>query len=275
MQHEPEITPETAVTFGQALRAHLVHLYTASGIAFAFLAAAEICRQQPDARWVFVWLIVAVLIDATDGPLARAWHVKFRAPRFDGRKIDDIVDYFTFTFLPLLLVWRLGWLPEPGAAAWVIPALIASVLGFANLAAKQEEEGFFLGFPSYWNIYALYAGLWYLRYGPWIPALTLAVLTVLTVLPVRFLYPNLAPHPWRWPMLAGAAIWLALVLAMLPSYPNVSDGLLWASYVYPALYVALSAWLDAAARRRSRSQRSEVRDQRSDRLPPAQGRSDF
>ena len=126
--------PRDQITFPQSARAHFVHVYTASGVAFAFLAAVEIVSATPDPRWVFLWLLVAVLIDATDGPLARAWHVKFRAPRFDGRKIDDIVDYLTFTFLPLLLVWRMNWLPAPGVV-WIFPALIASVLGFANVAA--------------------------------------------------------------------------------------------------------------------------------------------
>lgn len=252
MPETPPADVADACTRGQVVRAYAVHLYTASGMAFAFLAAAEICRPRPDVRWVFAWLLVAVAVDATDGPLARAWQVKFRARRFDGRKIDDIVDYFTFTFLPLLLVWRMGWLPSPGGTAWVIPALMASVLGFANTEAKQENEGFFLGFPSYWNIYAFYAGLWYRALGPWVPAAVLALLTLLTVLPVRFLYPNLAPRPWRWPLLLGAAAWAVLLVAMLPTYPAVPPPLVWASYVYPAFYTALSVGLDWKSRRRLR-----------------------
>ena len=239
--------PHANITFPQSARAHFVHVYTASGVAFAFLAAVEVASDTPDPRWVFLWLLIAVLIDATDGPLARAWHVKFRAPRFDGRKIDDIVDYLTFTFLPLLLVWRMNWLPPP-AVPWIIPALVASILGFANVAAKQEEAGFFLGFPSYWNIYAFYAGLWFVDYGPWLPAILLAMLTVLSILPVRFVYPNLAPRPWRLPMLVGAGVWAVLLAVMLPTYPDVPAWLVWLSAIYPAFYVGLSIWLDIAAR---------------------------
>ena len=251
----PDAAP-LASTFPQKARAHLVHLYTASGVAFAFLAAIETCRDEPDPRRVFIWLTVAVLIDATDGPLARRWDVKFRAPRFDGRKIDDIVDYLTFTFIPLLLVWRLGWVPDP-AELWIIPALVASILGFADHGAKQEEEGFFLGFPSYWNIYAFYAGIWHAQYGPLIPGLVLAALTLLTILPVRFLYPNLAPHPWRVPVLVGAVVWLALLLALLPRYPHAPPPLEWASYLYPVFYLLLSIKLDVAARRRNRIPKNE------------------
>lgn len=234
-------------TPAQRRRAYAVHLYTASGVALAFLAAMEICRDVPDPRWAFLWLAAAVVVDATDGPLARACHVKFRAPRFDGRKIDDIVDYLTFTFLPLLLVWRLDWLPEP-AVVWIIPALLASILGFANTSAKQEEAGFFLGFPSYWNIYAFYAGPLSLQFGPWVPAAILALLTLLTILPVRFLYPNLTPRPWRIPILAGAALWFVLLLAMLPSYPYPPAWLLWLSLPYPIFYLLLSFHLDRTTR---------------------------
>ena len=242
-------TAPGVATPGQKLRAHLVHVYTASGVVFSFLAAAEICSPTPDPRWVFVWLIVAVLIDATDGPLARRCHVKFRAPRFDGRTIDDIVDYQTFTLLPLLLVWRMGWLPAP-AMLFILPALIVSLLGFANTLAKQEEEGFFLGFPSYWNIYAFYAGIWSVGYSSAISAVVIVVLTGLTVAPVRFIYPNLAPHPWRLPLLAGAVVWTGIVLAMLPSYPHVPPAVMWISLAYPVLYTAASVHLDLKERRR-------------------------
>ncbi|HWK90160.1 MAG TPA: hypothetical protein VNP72_09200, partial [Longimicrobium sp.] len=195
----PVPAPAPAPTPGQRARGYAVHAYTASGVAFAFLAAAEIASPRCDPRTVFLLLAGALLIDASDGPLARMWHVKRWAPGIDGRTIDDIVDYLTFTFLPLLLVWRMGWVPDP-AAAWVIPALVASLFGFANVNAKDESAGFFLGFPSYWNGVALFAGIWHHLYGPWVNAVVIAVLTILTVAPVGFLYPNLAPRPWKLPV---------------------------------------------------------------------------
>ncbi len=255
------LIPES-VTLGQRIRAYSVHVYTALGVVFAFLAAAETCAAHPDPRWVFLWLIVAVLIDATDGPLARRWHVKSHAPRIDGRSIDDIVDYLTFTFVPLLLVWRLQWLPPP-AGLWVTCAMIASLFGFANTAAKQEEEGFFLGFPSYWNIYAFYAGLWFTHHGPYIPAMVLGLLTVLTVLPVRFVYPNLISQPWRGLLVVTAIVWLGVLLTILPRYPDVPAWLRWVSLSYPGLYIGVSVYLDIAARLRQR-RLAEIRSHREE-----------
>lgn len=232
----------TAVTAGQRVRAYAVHLYTASGVALAFLAAAEIAAGAPDAPRVFLLLAAAVLIDATDGPLARHWEVKRGAAAIDGRTIDDIVDYLTYTFLPLLLVWRMGWLPEP-AVLWVVPALVASLFGFANTGAKDEAGGFFLGFPSYWNVVAFYAGIWHHLYGAWLNAGVLAGLTVLTLLPVGFVYPNLAPRPWKGPIVAGAVAWMVLLLVMLDGYPRAPEWLVWTSLAYPAFYLGVSLYL--------------------------------
>jgi phosphatidylcholine synthase len=236
------MSASAAPTAAQRARAHAVHLYTASGVVLALLAAMEIAAATPDPRRVFLLLAGAVLIDASDGPLARRWEVKRYAPRIDGRTIDDIVDYLTYTFLPLLLVWRMEWLPDP-AALWVAPALLASLFGFANTAAKDEEGGFFLGFPSYWNVVALYAGVVAERWGPAPNAVLLLALAALTLAPVGFVYPNLAPRAWRLPLLAGALLWLAMLVAMLRDYPWVPPWLLWLSLLYPALYTALSIHL--------------------------------
>lgn len=235
---------EARLTAGERVRGYAVHLYTASGILLAAWAAAEIAAPRPDPRIVFALFAAATLVDASDGFLARRWEVKRTAPGIDGRKIDDIVDYITFTFLPLLLVWRMGWVPDPGLA-WIAPALIASLFGFANTGAKDEGGGFFLGFPSYWNVIAFYAGL----LDPWISGVMIVGLAMLTVAPVRFIYPTLAPHPWRMPLLVGALAWLGLLLWMVIDFPDVPRWMLWLSLSYPLAYTVLSWHLSRQDRR--------------------------
>ena len=68
-------------------------------------------------RTAFFLMVVATVIDATDGVLARLARVKEATPHFDGARLDDIVDYLTFVFLPVLLLFHAGLLP-PGGAAW-------------------------------------------------------------------------------------------------------------------------------------------------------------
>jgi len=226
------------------LGAAVVHVYTASGALLALAATMEICSPVPDPRFVFLALAAAVMVDATDGPLARRAEVKRWMPSIDGRTIDDIVDYLTYTFVPLLLVWRMGWLPEP-AVVWIAPALVASLFGFANTAAKDEAGGFFLGFPSYWNVVAFYAGFVYAVYGPWVNAGAVLLLTLMTLLPVRFLYPNLAPRPWRASLILGALLWLGMMLWLLRDYPHAEVWVVWVSLLYPAFYFWLSHRLAA------------------------------
>jgi phosphatidylcholine synthase len=246
-------------SFFSRARAYAVHLLTASGVVAAFLAVAELFDHAPDERVVFGWLVLTVVIDALDGPLARAWDVKRLAPDINGRTIDEIVDYLTFTFVPLLLVWRMGWVPSaPGIAgmAWIVPALLASLLGFANVGAKDEAAGYFRGFPSYWNIAAFYAGLVFYglgETGQWLNALVLLTLAALTVSPVRFLYPNLTPRPWKLPVMLGAMAWLAALLAMLPVYRRVPGWVVGVSLIYPTFYAILSILLDPHRNRRVRA----------------------
>jgi phosphatidylcholine synthase len=238
------------IRLGRKVRAYLVHLFTASGVAFAFLAMREVVQADLDPRWVFGWLTLAVFIDAADGPLARLWDVKLYASRILGRTIDLIVDYLTFTFIPLILVWRMNWLPG-WDGLWVTLLMVASLLGFANTSAKQTEDGFFLGFPSYWNVVAYYVGFLAVEYGTvgaYVSLGATLTLGILTLVPVRFVYPNAAPSPWRLIVTVGGLAWLALLLALLPTFPELpdwgGDWVLWVSFIYPAFYFGLSGWLD-------------------------------
>jgi phosphatidylcholine synthase len=243
--------PRPTVSRMQQWAALVVHLYTASGVVFVFLALQELFVESPNPAKSFFWLLVAVLIDATDGPLARQFHVKSRAPNISGRTIDDIVDYLSFTFVPLVLIWRMNWLP--GGAdwswTWLIPAMVSSLFGFANTDAKHEDEGFFSGFPSYWNVVAFYCGIWYELAGAIPVAALLCLLSVATVVPIRFLYPNLTPYPWRTPVLGGALLWSLLMLVMLWHYPRPPVAVYWLSLLYPLAYFVLSIVLDIKTRR--------------------------
>jgi phosphatidylcholine synthase len=136
-----------------AWSAWTVHAYTASGALLAFLATLAIFAGR--FRAAFLWLFTAVVIDATDGWLARRMRVGDRLPQFSGAKLDDLIDYLTFVFVPALLFWRAGLLPAHGGFGIVAAILLSSAYGFAREDAKTSDH-FFTGFPSYWNVVALY-----------------------------------------------------------------------------------------------------------------------
>ena len=105
-------------------------------------------------RCAFFLMMLATAIDATDGWLARRARVKEVLPGFDGSALDNLIDFHTYTSLPLLLIWRADLLP--GDLAWLLLLpLLASAYGFSQVNVKTDD-GFFLGFPSYWNIVAYY-----------------------------------------------------------------------------------------------------------------------
>src|SRR6188768_2440607 len=86
------------------LFAWLAHLYTASGLLLAFLATLAVFEREY--RAAFFWLGLQIIVDASDGLIARAARVSERIPWFDGAKLDDIVDYLAYVFVPALLVWQ-------------------------------------------------------------------------------------------------------------------------------------------------------------------------
>src|ERR1043165_9807281 len=116
-----------------------VHLYTASGLVAAAGMAFFIVRGDAEGfRWAIALMIAATFLDATDGTLARRWRVKEVLPGFDGRRLDDIVDFLTYTALPLLLIWRARLLPEGQDWALLLP-LLASAYGFSQVSAKTDD----------------------------------------------------------------------------------------------------------------------------------------
>src|SRR5438552_1630508 len=163
-----------------------VHFYTASGALLAFLIVLAAIRG--DAVQALWFALVALIIDGTDGWLARRFHVKETLPWFDGRRLDDIVDYLTYVFAPILLLWNTGHLPT-GPAGIILAALplLASGYQFCRVDAKTDDH-FFLGFPSYWTAVAFYAIIFH--QSPLLTGIILLPCSLLVFIHIRYLYPS-------------------------------------------------------------------------------------
>ena len=222
--------------------AWLVHFYTASGAVLAFLAV--LATFEGRFRAAFILLIASTLVDATDGLFARAARVKELTPGFDGARLDDIVDYLTFVFVPLLILWRGGHLPDGWGLAVCASVLLASGYGFASLDAKTDDY-FFTGFPSYWNIVALYIHA--ARTPPLFNAGVLLVLVALVFVRIGWIYPSRTPVLQGLTNLLGA-IWAVMMLAVTYLLPDVPRWLLIVSLFFPVYYTVLSLWLNARRR---------------------------
>ena len=228
---------------GRCAAAWLAHAYTASGAVLAF--AAALATFQGRFRDAFVLLVASTLVDATDGMLARWARVKELTPGFDGARLDDIVDYLTFVFVPLLILYRAGHLPEGWGLAIAGAVLLSSAYGFASLDAKTDDY-FFTGFPSYWNIVALYIHA--ARTPPAFNAALLLVLVALVFVRIGYVYPSRTPVLQGTTNLLGV-IWAVMMAAVIYLLPEVPRALLIGSLFFPVYYTVLSLWLNA--RRRS------------------------
>lgn len=239
------------------LRAWLVHLYTAMGLLCAAGIAMLIVRgDDASFRLAFLLMMVATAIDATDGWLARKARVKEVLPGFDGRALDDLIDFHTYSSLPLLLLWRAGVLPDTLAWLLVLP-LLASAYGFSQVNAKTDD-GFFLGFPSCWNVIAFY--LYMLHPPAWASAAVVVTFSVLTFVPTPYLYATRG-GPFAAIINTGAAVWFVLLGFVLTQRTGDARRLTVISLIYPTTYLALSAWI--AIRRPAQPKVLRTRDDRA------------
>jgi phosphatidylcholine synthase len=168
------------------LGAASVHLLTASGAVLALLAL----RAAHDGDWwmMFVWLGVALVVDAADGPLARKLDVKTVLPRFSGERLDLIVDYLTYVVVPAYALSEASLLPEAARLPATAAILLSSLFHVSDMHSKTEE-GYFVGFPAIWNIVLLY--LFALGLPPYAALAVVALFVLATFVPI------LAVHPFR------------------------------------------------------------------------------
>ena len=168
------------------IAAAAVHVLTASGAVLALLALEA--AHAGDFQMMFVWLGVALVVDAVDGPLARAIDVKAVLPRFSGERLDLIVDYLTYDVVPAFALIQTDLLPEPIRLPAAIAILLSSLFHVADVDSKTKE-GYFVGFPAIWNIVLLY--LFALSPPPY------ASLTIVTGFIALTFVPILCVHPFR------------------------------------------------------------------------------
>jgi phosphatidylcholine synthase len=220
------------------LRAFAVHLYTASGAVLALLiVVAAINGDVVRALWLG---LAALIIDSTDGLLARRFKVSEFLPKFDGARLDDIVDYMTYVLAPVLLLWSSGYLPE-GSTGVMIAALplLASSYQFCQVDAKTEDH-FFRGFPSYWNIVAFYAIVFSL--SPEATGTILVVCSLLVFVPIRYVYPS-RTVAFRKLTMTLTGLWFVCYSAILFQMPDPDPGFLLFSLLYLVYYLSLSLHL--------------------------------
>lgn len=193
------------------IKALSVHLFTATGAVLSMLAMLAAAQEKWDL--MFVWLVVALLVDGVDGPLARRYDVTKNWSTYDGVLLDLIIDYLTYVFIPAFALFQSGLLP--GWTGWlaIIVITYGSVIYFVDTRMKTKDYSF-AGFPGCWNMFVLVMFAVHPEYWTilaFVIALTIAMFTNL-----KFIHPVRTAR-WRgislpvtaaWMFFAGWAAWV-------------------------------------------------------------------
>src|ERR1700761_4444605 len=189
-----------------------VHVFTALGAGIALMAQLEAVREH----WasMFGWLGIALVIDGLDGPIARRLNVIDLQPNWSGEVLDLVVDFVTYVFVPAYAITASGLLLPLAAPLLGIGIVVSSALYFADRRMKSDDNHF-RGFPALWNAAAFY--LFLLHLPPAVSSLGVAILIVLTFIPIHVL------HPVRVVRLRGLTLPLMAAWAVLAAYALAND----------------------------------------------------
>jgi phosphatidylcholine synthase len=191
-----------------------VHVFTALGAVCGLLAALAAF----EGAWerMFIWLGVALFIDGIDGTFARLTNVEERLPRFSGERLDLVIDYVTYVFVPALALVRADYLDGTLGLILAAAIVLSSLFHFSDLASKGDDYSF-IGFPAVWNLVAFY--IFALALPHWATYAVVAVCVALTFVPMRWVHP-LRVVRLRLVTLAVTLAWaVAAVAAVVHGFP--------------------------------------------------------
>ncbi|MBM4428380.1 MAG: phosphatidylcholine synthase [Chloroflexi bacterium] len=220
--------------FFRVIAAWGVHLFTATGAIWGLLAILAIFEE--DYRMMIVWMIVAMLVDGFDGALARWADVKKYANGVDGALLDNILDYLNYVLVPVIFIVKTDFLPAPVQFFTSCLILLTSAYQFTQTDAKTDDHHF-KGFPSYWNVAALYMLL--MNLPPWVNFGFLMLFNIMVFIPVKYIYPSRNSY-LRTLTLVLTYLYGAIGIWGLLQYPDQPGWVVWASFVYVVYYLALS-----------------------------------
>ncbi len=212
-----------------------VHLFTATGAVFGLLAILSIFEK--DWKMMIVWMVIAMLVDGFDGTLARWADVKKYANGVDGALLDNILDYLNYVMVPaLFLMINTNVLPDSVRLLSASSILLTSAYQFTQTDAKTNDHHF-KGFPSYWNVAALYMLL--MNLPQWVNFGFLMLFNIMVFIPIKYIYPTRSTY-LRTLTLGLTYLYGAVGIWGLIQYPDHPKWVVWASFLYVGYYLILS-----------------------------------
>ncbi len=209
-------TPVTSpATRGERTSAWAVHGFTALGIVAAMLALRDVLTDHPD--YAILWLLITLLIDGVDGPIARALEVSKRVPRIDGFTLDLIIDYVTCVIVPACFMYEFKVVPQDNFGIAVLCVLVfTSAIWFAR-RDMMSDDYWFRGYPAAWNLVAPVMFLLEARTST--GAVITLILSVVSLTNMPF--PHIARAKFaRVPTVVMTVVWIGGIIVGTFSYPG-------------------------------------------------------
>jgi len=214
------------------------HLLTLAGLGLAALALMAVLEGDFHAAIRFSLLVLVV--DRTDGTLARKLKTKDKFPQTSGEILDIITDLVGLTFVPMILFWKSGLFLPGISTVLVVGAAVAASWKYSRKEAFLQK-GYSVGAPPIFFSLMLF---YFLGLPPVYPTLYAALLIVLTISPVHYPITNLVTTHWQ-PSYKSitnylTAIFFIPIFVLLESTPPIICWIILAEillqlFVYPVL----------------------------------------
>ena len=160
------------------------HFITASGLIFGFLGLIALLNGEQSLAFLFMGL--ALLVDGVDGSFARFVKVEEALPDVDGTTLDNVIDMFNYTILPVLMIYWYSMVPYSLVNITCIMILLVSCYTFSDKKIKTSDY-YFSGFSAFWNLLVLF--LYILDLGLWFNFIAICICGILTFVPVKIIHP--------------------------------------------------------------------------------------
>lgn len=245
-----------SVTRAERGQAWAVHLFTTVGIIFGGLALQAVLDDRPDLA--IVYLMVTIVIDGVDGPIARALGVKERVPRINGYVLDLIIDFTTNAIVPAAFMYQFEIVPRNAFGLGVLGLMVLTSAIWFSRNDMMTDDNFFRGFPAAWNMIGPL--LFLIDANATVGVITTIVLSLsqLTNMP----YPHIMRATFLRPVtLTAAILWLAGLIygaAIYPGHPTWLKAVLIAGSMYFVLLAVVKTVYDV---RRRRHHQAEPKDE--------------
>ena len=235
-------------------QAWAVHIFTTVGVIFGALALQAVLDDRADLA--IIYLMVTMVIDGIDGPIARALGVKERLPQIDGYVLDLIIDFVTCVIVPAAFMYQFEVVPRNAFGLAVLGLVVLTSAIWFSRTDMMTDDNFFRGFPAAWNMVGPL--LFLLEAKPGIGAAISIVFSVLSL--TNMPYPHIVRAKFLRPLTALAAVvWLGgMALGAI-----IDDSPMWlqVALVCGSLYYVVLAGIKATYDYRHRTPQAEPKNE--------------